>query len=387
MKKNKLLPLFLLTVVVVVIAIVTARKQAPTVEREHTSLFPDLKTTINELNELSVQQGSKTLTLVNESGAWKIREADNHPALFSRIKQVAIAVSELRVLEEKTKDPQQYAMLGVEDPTADKAASRLLTLKGKAGKQLAALIVGKNRISRAAAGNQGLYVRLPGQDQALLVAGDLDIGVATADWVDKNLVNIAADRIRQVDIVRGDTRLSLRRDKADANLVPDQVPAGKRARSDYVAERMAGILDNITLDDVKAAAKVAFPADAVTTTVRTSDGLSAVITSAAIDSKDYAKFTFQYTAPAQPEAAAVPVPETKPVAGQPAQPPADGTKQAEKPAAPKLDVAKEVADLNAKTAGWVYQIPSYKFDTFTRKLDDLTEDLPKAEPAKKETNK
>ena len=387
MKKNRLLPLFLLTVVVVVIAIVTARKQTPTVEQEHALLFPELKTTINDLNELSVQQGSKTLTLDNEAGTWKVREADGHPALFSKIKQAAIAVSELRVLEEKTKDPQQYATLGVEDPAADKAESRLLTLKDKSGKQLAALIVGKNRISRAAAGNQGLYVRLPGQAQALLVAGDLDVGVAAADWMDKNLVNIAAERIRQIDIAHGDTRLSLRRDKADANLVPDPIPAGKRARSDYVAERMAGILDNITLDDVKAAAKVEFPADAVTTTVRTNDGLTAVITSAAIDSKDYARFTFQYTASAQPEAATAPAPETKPAAAQPAQAPAEGAKKEEQPAAPKRDVAREVADLNAKTAGWVYQIPSYKFDTFTRKLDDLIEDLPKEEPARKATKK
>ncbi len=37
-------------------------------------------------------------------------------------------------------------------------------------------------------------------------------------------------------------------------------------------------------------------------------------------------------------------------------------------------------DLIGKTTGWVYQIPSYKFETFIKKLDDLIEDIPVEEP-------
>ena len=32
-------------------------------------------------------------------------------------------------------------------------------------------------------------------------------------------------------------------------------------------------------------------------------------------------------------------------------------------------------ELKLKTSGWVYKIPSYKFELFTRKLDDLVKDV------------
>ena len=382
MKKNHLLLLFAITAIAVVIAIVTTHKQAPTFDQTKTVLFPDLKTTINELNEVAIQRGQKTLTLVNEAGTWKIREADRHPALFTRIKQTAIAVSDLEILAEKTKNPEQYTTLGVEDPAADKAESTLLTLKDASGKQLVTLIVGKDRLSSAAADQHGLYVRIPGQEQALLVAGQLDISVETADWVDKNLINVGPDRIRHIDIVHGNAQdISLQREKADADLVPEKIPAGKQARSDYVLERMEGILEDIIIEDVKAAAKIEFPTDAITTTVQTFDGLTTVITSAVIDEKNYAKFALQYAAQAQPEPPVTTEVESKPAADQPEQQPDAAAAPADKEPEPKRDVAREVADLTAKTAGWVYQIPAYKFDTFTRKLDDLVEEIPKEEPA------
>ena len=397
MKKNKLLPLFAITVIAVVAAIITTQKQAPVVEQTQIVLFPDLKSTINNLNEMSIQQGQKTLTLINEAGAWKIREADGYPALFSKIRQTAIAVSDLEILAEKTRNPQSYATLGVEDPAGDKAESRLLTLKDQSGKQLLALIVGKDRLSSAAADRHGLYVRIPGQEQALLVAGQLDIGVATAGWVDKDIIDIDPDRIRPINIVHGNARdVSLYRAIAEDDLVREKIPAGKQARSDYVLERMQGILEDISIEDVKAAVKIGFPANAITTTVHTMDGLPAVITSAVIDTQNYAKFEFLYTAPEPPAAAATPGPEAKPAEIKPEQKtedaaaPADAVpeqqpEQADAPAdktqEQKRDVAREVAELTVKTAGWVYQIPAYKFDTFTRKLDDLVEEIPKEEPA------
>ena len=231
-------------------------------------------------------------------------------------------------------------------------------------------------------------MRIPGQEQALLVSGQLDISLQTADWVEKNLINITPDRIQHIDIVHGITQtLSLHRDEADKDLVLENIPAGKQARTDYVLERMQGILEDISIDDVSAAAKIGFPAEAITTTVQTNDGLTVIITSTVIDKKNYVKFAYQYTAPAQPEPATPPAAETKPAEAKPAPDKSAQPTGAAAPAAkteePKHDVAKETADLTAKTTGWVYQIPAYKFDTFTQKLDDLVEDIPKEEPTAK----
>jgi hypothetical protein len=380
MKKNKLPLLLAITIIAVAAAILVTQKQTPTTERERPVLFPEFKQAINAVGEITVQRGKQTITLSSEAEGWKIKEADDYPALFSKIKQTVIAVSELRVISEKTKNPDQYSTLGVEDPAADKAGSSLMTIKDKSGDQLTALIVGKRRLSSAAADDQGLYVRVPGQDQTLLVAGNLDVSVEPADWLEKNLINISSDRIRQIDIRHGSEQdVSLRREHADDNLVPEKIPAGKQARTDYAMERMEGILEDITIDNVMAESKITFPADSVITTVRTTDGLTAVITSAVIDEKNYAKFAFQYNVPEQPAAEIAPAVEAKTEESKPEQQ-ADSAAEGEKEPEPKRDVAKETADLTAKTAGWAYQIPAYKFDTFTRKLEDLIEAIPEKKP-------
>lgn len=374
MKTNKLILLFVITVIVVGIAVVTTHRQTPTTAKQKTALFPDFKTVINNVNNIVIKQGKDTLTVVNEGGKWKIREADGYPALFSKVKQTALAVSGMEVISQKTSNPDLYPKLGVEDPASADAKSSLLTMSDASGKALVTLIVGKNRLSPAASGSHGLYVRLPGKKPALLVESDLKASVKVADWIDRNLMDISPDHISGIHIAHGgDQDVVYRLDKDKKDLVLQNIPNGKQARSDYIKNRMKGILEDVRIDGVAADTKIKFPDSAVTATVHTTGGMTVDISSATVDDKHYAKFAFHYTAPAKPEQQA---------AGKKTDHDKD---KAKKNSSKVVDVAKQVAELSAKTADWVYQIPAYKFDTFTRKLDDLVEDIPKKEPEKKES--
>lgn len=367
MKMNKLIPLFIITVIVVIFAVITTRRQSPITHIVTKPLFPDFKGVINDVKKISVKQGKQSLTVVDEDGTWKVSQADGYPALFSKVKQTAVAVSDMKVIAKKTRNPDLYQQLGVEDPAGANAKSKLLTLSDGSGKTLVSLIVGKNRLSRAASDSHGLYVRLPGKKQSLLVQADLDVSVNVADWIDRNLTNIEPARISKIFIDHGGKEnVIFERVPGKKDLVLENVPKGKQARTDYTLTRMEGILEDLRIDNVKAEEKVKFPDNAVTATVTTVDGLTAVITSTSVGDKDYARFSFQYDAPAKTE--------PKKAAGK------DKGKTSKKKT---MDVAKEVADLSAKTTGWVYQIPGYKYDTFTRKLDDLVKNIPKKKPDKK----
>lgn len=366
MKMNKLIPLFIITVIVVVFAVISTRRQTPVTHIEKKPLFPDFKAVINDVKEISVKQGKKSLTINNEDGKWKISEADGYPALFSKVKQTAVAISDMKVIARKTNNPDLYQQLGVEDPAGANAKSKLLTLSDGKGKTLVSLIVGKKRLSPAASNSHGLYVRLPGKKQSLLVEADLQVSVKVADWIDRNLTNIAPARISKIFIDHGGKEnVILKRVAGKKDLVLENIPKGKQARTDYTLKRMEGILEDLRIDNVRAEEKIKFPDTAVTTTVNTVDGLTAVITSAAVGDKDYARFSFQYAPPAKIE------------------PKKTADKDKGAPEKKTKDVAKEVADLSAKTTGWVYQIPSYKYDTFTKKLDGLVEDIPKKKTDKK----
>ena len=375
MKTNKLIALFVITVIVVAGAIVTTHRQSPATSKQKTVLFPDFKAAVNNVNEISIKQGQKTLTVISEGGQWKVKEADGYPALFSKVKQTALSVSGMEVISQKTENPALYPKLGVEDPGSEDAKSSLLTLNDAGGKPLLSLIVGKTRLSSAASNSHGLYVRLPDKQQALLVESDLQASVNVADWIDRDLINISPDRISGIHITHGNNQdVDYSRAQDTKDLILENIPKGKQARSDYIQKRMQGILEDVRIDGVAADANVSFPDTAVTATVQTTDGLTAVINSATVDDKHYAKFSFQYNAPDKTK--------QEPSGSNSA---AEGKDKAKNDSGQGIDVARETAELSAKTAGWVYQLPAYKFDTFTRKLDDLVEDIPEKETETKES--
>lgn len=373
MKTNRLILLFVITVIVVTVAIVTTNRQSPTTAKQKTLLFPDFKTVINNVNKITVKQGKDMLTVVDKGkGNWKIKEADDYPALFSKVKQTALAVSGMQVISQKTSNPALYPKLGVEDPSSAGAKSSLLTLSDASGKPLVSLIVGKSRLSPAASGSHGLYVRLPGKKPALLVESNLKASVKVADWIDRELMDISPDRISEIHIAHGgDQDVIYQQDKDKKDLVLQNIPKGKQARSDYIKNRMKSILEDVRIDGVAADSKIKFPDSAVTATVTTTGGMTVDITSATVNDKHYAKFTFHYTAPENPDQQAA---DKKPVQEK---------DKAGKDSKKTVDTARQVAELSARTSGWVYQIPAYKFDTFTRKLDDLVEDIPKKETENK----
>ena len=121
-------------------------------------------------------------------------------------------------------------------------------------------IVGKNRLSRAASESHGLYVRLPNQKQALLVEANLEASVKVADWIDRNLTNIEPARISKIFIDHGDKQnVTLERVAGKKDLVLENVPQGKQARTDYTLTRMEGILEDLRIDNVRAEEKIKFP--------------------------------------------------------------------------------------------------------------------------------
>ena len=365
MKTNKIVPLFVVTFLVVAAAVVVTHKQSPTVSLEKVLLFPDLKDSINDVNEILIQSNQGNLTFFNDGGEWKIREADNFPVLFSKIRQTAIAVSELQIVSDKTSNPALYSNLGVEDPASADATSKLLTLRGSSGNDIITLIVGKNRLSSSPSDSPGLYVRLPSQTTALLVEGRLNVDTQVSDWIERTLVDIKPERVSHIDIIHGDNQdVTLVRPDEGSDLVLENVPAGKQAKSDYMMTRMQGILEEITIDNVRAGTSITLPDDSVKTTVITKDGLVAHITGAELDENNYAEFSFQYSAPK----GAAPT-DTDEGSDTGTGEESDKT----------MEVEQEVADLNARTSGWVFQIPTYKFDTIVRKLDDLVEDIPEPE--------
>lgn len=365
------------TVLALAAAVTATRLRAPAQQTEKPLLFPDLRARANDVGEIRVHGQDRTITLARQGDNWVIREADGYPALIDRVRDAVIGVSELRTLADKTSNKNMFKRLGVEDLKDSGSNSILLQLKDGRGADMASLIVGRSRRSTSRAEPPALYVRQPDATNALLVQGRLDVSTDMGKWFNRDLFNVTPDRVQSLSISHGDgSRVQMARGMKGADLMLADVPAGKEAQSSVVLSRMGTVLESFFIESARAAGRALFPPDAATMTVRTFDGLVATLVSARIDDQPLTRISFAYEAPADAAANDTTQPET------PAADPAAATPAAEPASAETTpaDVKGEVEKYNAAVKDWAFQVPQFKFELLTRRMDDLVRDpLPKGE--------
>lgn len=350
MKSNKLFVLAIATLAAILAASYMSSKRAPSTSMEKQILLPGLFESVNEVKTIELEQNGKSLELKQEEEGWVITAADNYPADFGKIKNTILEVAALKILSEKTSNPELYSRLGVEDPALDGANSLLLTLREASGTELAQLIVGNTRHSKASEDKAGLYVRLPENEQALLVEGDLDLSADITDWFTRELFNIESSRIKSIKITRAnDPTVSLSREQDIDDFQLENIPEGRQAQSTVMLTRMGTILEQIAADNVLKAEKLD-GAEQIIATIHTFDGLIVNISSATLDEGNYSSFRFS-------------VDESKTTAEASTE--SEDSTNADDP----LSAA---TSLNEQLSGWAYAIPDFKFELFTRTLDSLT---------------
>jgi hypothetical protein len=294
-----------------------------------------LKPVLNDVTEVRISKGDGThTTLRKRTSDWMVVERD-YPADGGRIRKLLLDLGNLEVVEEKTREPANYAQLGVEDVTAATAAGAKLEVVTPA--KTFALIVGKP------SGTKSGFVRVVGEPQSLLAAPQLSLDSDPKRWIERAIVDIPQERIKTVG-VKPETgpAYSVAREKNEqTDFTVADVPKGRELSSPSAANPLAGTLAGLTLDDVRRA-----PADAAPeqVTYQTFDGLTLVI------------------------------------AGR-----KDGDRRfiALAPASTAKESATEAQTLAARLSGWEFEIPGYKYDSIFRPLEELL--APKPEKAAKGT--
>ncbi|MGH8580913.1 MAG: DUF4340 domain-containing protein, partial [Gammaproteobacteria bacterium] len=306
-----------------------------------------------------------------------------YSALFTRVQELAFALTELNIIEPKTKDKARYAQLGVEDIKG--ADSTSITLKDKQGQTLASLIVGKERIAKG--GNvRSRYVRPVGGEQAFLVEGTLDVSAEAADWMEKNLVDISPERIQSVTIAHpgGETVSLSRKSAKEPNFKLAGIKPGHKLRSQVTLNSIASSLQSLSFQDVEAQKALKWPEKEVVTTFHAFDGLVAKATSANLGDKSYTRFAFSFDpslvtaegkGKAPPEHKEENKPEASPHAsteGKNEKAPSAEEPKKEKTASEKeVDIRQEVEKLNQAVSDWAYQLPDFQLEKVTSTLDKL----------------
>lgn len=276
MQKRHLILLAAATLVLVVLAIGALATSDRGVSRAAPGerAFPALAAKLGDVASVTVLHNGSNMTFIRDGDSWLVAEKGNYPANAGKISQIVRAIADLTLVEPKTQKADFYPRLEVEDP--GKGKSTLVSVKDKSNGPIAELIVGKRRYDRLGAGNDGVYLRKPGDTRAWLARGSLEFTGDPSSWLDRRILDIPEKQISKVTLTHADgSKLVIGRSAPDAKFAVEDAPADAKFKSETTTSGPATALETLDLDDVKPAVELPVPdKDLETASFTTFDGLT-----------------------------------------------------------------------------------------------------------------
>ncbi|OQW94592.1 MAG: hypothetical protein BWK79_05370 [Beggiatoa sp. IS2] len=365
MNNKNLTILAIITLIgIIVAAVLTQQQETPRTVSLHPVVFPKLMATINEVDEVTINTAQENFTLLREQDQWGLKEKYQYPVALDKVRKVLLGMAELTLLEEKTANPELYPKLEVEDTLTKEAKSTLLTLKAK-GQTVATLIIGRDQTAKIDPTRREIYIRKPDEQQSWSAFGLLPVEKKLTDWLDKEIVNVDGQRVRQVNInhPEGEQLTFSKKQPKDSDYTLADMPEQATLSSPQVLKQVANVLSFLNLEDVVPAKEIEFTENLVTKAIFTTfDGLEVTVVVLNKEGKHYAQFSTRFV----PEAV------VKPQTEEPNEGDKTTTKSEEKSEADKTkDVEQEASILNAKFNSWVFVLPDYKVGLLAKKRDEL----------------
>ncbi|MBT3907888.1 MAG: DUF4340 domain-containing protein [Rhodospirillaceae bacterium] len=333
-----------LTVVVVIAAGFSVAERywnSQTVRVEH-SAFPDLADTMNDVAEIRIENSDGRYSVKRVKDKWIVVDKHNYPAKFSKIREMIAAVSNLLVVDAKTKNPKLYSRISVQDTKGKDFDSKYLGLKDASGKVLAELIIGNRKFSMGGGeDDEGIYFRRPSEEQAYLGRGRLELSRDILDWLDQTLVNVKIARIKWVHTLTADGNeiIISRKTAAVKDFLLETLPAGAKL-SDSADDKLTDLangLKDMELRDISPEGGITFPEDKIfSATYHTFKGLTVTLKMFTTGNDTWARVS------------------------------ANADRKS-------ADAVKEAEVINTRTKGWVFKLWDYKVKPLQIKMKDLLE--------------
>lgn len=364
-----------------------SRQATPDAVANNEPLIAGLADQLNDVKALRIRGASGALIadVQRTEQGWVVANRGNYPANFGKVREYLLKLSESRLREAKTASPERHARLGVEDLSGADAKGAGVQLEGL-GKPVD-LIVGTFN----ATSGQGYFVRHADQSQVWLANGNIRPDTTLTQWLATDIANVGSQRIVRAEITPP-SGAPVRIQKADPS-EPDytvlDLPRGRELSSPSIGNGIATLFDNLTLEDVSPASEAVVPEEGVyrarymtveglqvDVTGWEADGKSLLQLSASLDPERQAGWLQQEQAMAemlhlQQTKVSAPTP-AEGEAASPAVPTAPAPFDADAFRKSKLEpLQQELDGINARTKGWTYAIPSWKFAHLKKSMDDL----------------
>jgi hypothetical protein len=338
------------------------------------SVLPGLKSALNAVTEVRLSKGDGTRTTLKKTATdWIVGQRD-FSSDSGRVRKLLLDLSDLQVDEDKTREPANYPQIGVEDVTSPQAMGTRVDVV-EPGKTLS-LIVGKT------SGTKSSYVRVVNTPQSFLASPQLTLDADPRRWLDRALIDIPEQRVKEIHVqpATGPAYTVTRTSAQQTDFTVPELPKGRELATSALINVAASGLAALSLDDVRK------PSAADATPKPAADATSRPFSRPATHGKSNPEVQQSPVAAAAPAVTPGPAHATFHTFDGLAVD-LSGRQEADRRfitlavQSSSKDHEEEARTLNARFNGWEFEIPSYKYDSLFRPLEELLKKPP--EPAAK----
>jgi hypothetical protein len=368
MRNIKTLVILGLVTLVVILAALFIQETPTEIEGSGDLMFPDMLARVNDVNEIKVSHQVETVTVAHRDHSWVVVEKSNYPAAEDRVRQYLIGLAQLRRLEPKTRNPERYAELGLDDIGEKNTKSAHVSVTDSDGGKIADLIIGDRRPAKSDPSKSELFVRIQEDPQSWLVEGKLPNYYTTTDWLDKSILKLDRKRIREVKVIHEDgEEVAVRRqDKTANDFQLLNVPKEAKVKSTFLINSIANTFADLTLDDVLPETEKKIEAGSgLRAELTTYDGLRIIMETVKDNDNTFARFIAKFD----------PLLIEQKKEHEAADADSDNNESSGQPSERKdaKAVKNEAERLNTRWQGWSYKLPSYRINSIAKRRDDLLE--------------
>ncbi|MFH0965312.1 MAG: peptidylprolyl isomerase [Planctomycetota bacterium] len=296
-----------------------------------------------------IEKGPAKVTLERRGETYTLKEKAGYPASQKKINDLLVSCLEIRCADKVTDDPSNHASLDLADDSKD--AVRISFLDREA-KPLVGFIKGKN-VEKGS----GAYVRLVGENPVYTTEDYLYFNTDAMSYIDTKLFEVKKDDVATVSVTRGDESYAIARGDA-GEIALQNLPEGKRPKA-KTYEDVFGALSSLDASDVARADSLEVKWN-TTYDCRLKSGLTYHVKLGKANDKTYVELTAD-----GPGVQSVQITKTE--------------SDEELKKKETLLLAEETARKSqAKHAGWLYELSSWKAEKMEKPLADLVEDKPVA---------
>lgn len=315
--------------------------------------FPGVAPRLADAARIEIRRHDGTLVLTRADGVWGLADKGGFPVRPDRVRELFTGLSDLRLIEERTGNPELFSRLGLEDVTVPGGTSQLLLVQDGQGRTIAEAILGRRRIRTAGNLPEAIYLRRPGESRTFLAEGTLRADTDPMLWVEREILDIRRARIAAATTHRAgaDPVRAVRR-SADLEAVELEGMAEDFRADQAKVDDLPRALEWLTFNDVRPAASLAGATPLGEARFETFDGLDVTFRVVGADDRRWVLVGIAWSERPRPENAPA---EVKPA-----------------------DEAKAEAEaLARRLSPWAFQLVDWKADILLYRPEDVAAPAPR----------